>query len=167
MICNMISYMISCMISYTLCKKLWYHRQYWFVQYHMIFNIISYIYDIIYTSMISYSVGAHAISYDNRVWYHSTFHMIRGSISCYKIMHDIINWHAMMQVMISYVSLHSYCLSSPRSSGLVQSWHKLHSSTASSRINLKCNKSRYFGVVCRLKSTREGCYRRYFSTALA
>ncbi len=67
-------------------------------------------YDIIYSSMISYSVEARTISYDNRVWYHSTFHMIRVPISYHNIIYDIINWNAMILDMISYVSLCRYYL---------------------------------------------------------
>jgi hypothetical protein len=69
-------------------------------------------YDIIYGSMISYSVEAHIISYDkNRIWYHSTFHVrVRGSISYHNIIYDIINWNTMILDMISNVSLRRYCL---------------------------------------------------------
>ncbi len=54
-----------------------------------------------YMISISYSVWGHAISYDNMKGYHGTFHMIRDSISHYNIIHNIMNWYAMICDMIS------------------------------------------------------------------
>jgi hypothetical protein len=66
------------------------------------------LYDIIHTSMISssswYSVGRHTISYDDRVWYHSTFNMIRGlnSILLYHIWYHKLKCHDMRYDIICF-----------------------------------------------------------------
>ncbi len=109
-------------------QNLWYHRQYQYAQYHMIWNMISYMIScMISYILLWYHIQLEDTPYDNMVWYQSTFHLKWGLniILLYHIWYHVLKCHDMKYDIICFAPP----LLPPPVAPAAAAWlqHRLHS----------------------------------------